>query len=174
MTTDTRPDIPRGSTYGIHGNVLTFKNNSGYWFEYTCDAAGRVLTFKDSSGFWYEYTRDTHGRELTFKNSNAFWYEYTRDTHGNELTYENSFGAWYEYTHDTHGEELTFKNKTGLWTTLAVDLDYTLRHNAVTGIYWAGCRKFTAGRALDHWSVRDDARAMQFTAAILNHLGETE
>ena len=174
MTTDTRPDIPLGYTYDAAGRVLTYKSNDGYWFEYTCDAAGRVLIFKDSSDFWYEYARDTHGRELTFKNSNEFWYEYTRDTHGNELTYKNSFGAWYEYTRDAQGKELTYKNHTGLWATLAIDPDYALRHNAVTGIYWAGCRWFTAEQALDHWSVRDDKRAMQFTAAIRNHLGETE
>ena len=78
------------------------------------------------------------------------------------------------FTYDAAGRELACKDKTGLWTTLAIDPHYILRHNADTGIYWAGCREFTAEQALDHWSVRDDARAMQFTAAIINHLGETE
>ena len=132
MTTDTRPDIPLG------------------------------------------YTRDTHGNVLTFKNSYGYWWEYTYDTHGNELTYKSSGGYWWECTCDKQGRELTYKNSNGLWTTLAVDPGYTLRNNADTGIYWAGCRQFTAEQALDYWSVRDDARAMQFTAAIINHLGETE
>ena len=66
---------------------------------------------------------------------------------------------------------LAYKDSGGLWETLAIDPGYTLRHNAVTGIYWAGCREFTAEQALDHWSVRDDKRATQFTAAIINHLG---
>ena len=153
MTTDTRPDIPLGYTY---------------------DAAGRVLTYKDSSGYWHEHTRDEQGRELTFKNSSGHWREYTRDTAGRVLTYKNSDGYWHEYTRDEQGNELTYKNNDGLWATLAIAPAYTLRYNAVTGIYWAGCREFTAEQALDHWSVRDDARAMQFTAAILNHLGETE
>ena len=76
-----------------------------------------------------------------------------------------------ERTYDTHGRVLTYKNSVGLWKTLAIAPAYTLRYNAVTGIYWAGCREFTAEQALDHWSVRDDPRAMQFTAAIINHLG---
>ena len=99
---------------------------------------------------------------------------YIRDAAGRELTYKNSTGYWHEYTRDEQGNELTYKNNDGLWATLAIAPAYTLRYNAVTGIYWAGCREFTAEQALDHWSVRDDARAMQFTAAILNHLGETE
>ena len=118
-------------------------------------------------------TRDAQGRVLTYKNSDGYWHEYTRDAQGRELAYKNSDGYWYEFTRDAQGTELTYKNSAGMWTTLAIDLHYTLRHNADTGIYWAGCRRFTAEQALDHWSVRDDPRAMQFTAAILNHLGET-
>ena len=153
MTTDTRPDIPLGYTHDTHGRVLTFKN---------------------SDGFWCEYTRDTHGNELTYKDSSGFWREYTRDKQGNELTFKDRDGFWREYTRDKQGVELTFKNGGGAWATLAIDHSYTLRYNADTGIYWAGCREFTAEQALDHWSVRDDKRAMQFTAAIINHLGETE
>ena len=99
---------------------------------------------------------------------------YTHNTHGNLLTYKDSDGSWCEFTYDAAGRELACKDKTGLWTTLAIDPHYILRHNADTGIYWAGCREFTAEQALDHWSVRDDARAMQFTAAIINHLGKKE
>ena len=150
MTTDTRPDIPLGCTRDDHGNVLAYKDSKGHWREYTRDIHGRVLTYKNSKGYWRECTRDEQGRELTRKNSTGYWHEYTRDDHGGVLTYKNS---------------------TGLWITLAIDPGYTLRHNAVTGIYWAGCREFTAEQALDHWSVRDDPRAMQFTAAIINHLG---
>ena len=119
----------------------------------TYDEQGKVLTHKRSDGHWYEYTHDAQGRVLAYKDSGDYWREYTRDADGNELTY---------------------KDKMGLWTILAIDPHYTLRHNAVTSIYWAGCRRFTAEQALDHWSVRDDPRAMQFTAAIINHLGETE
>ena len=119
-------------------------------------------------------TYDAAGRALTHKNKNGGWYEYTYDAQGRELTYKRSDNYWYEYTYDARGNELTYKNSTGLWTTLAIDPDYTLRHNAITGIYWAGCRRFTVEQALDHWPVRDDVRAMQFTAAIINQLRETE
>ena len=119
-------------------------------------------------------TYDAAGRALTHKRSDGHWYEYTHDAQGRVLAYKDSGGSWREYTRDADGNELTYKDKRGLWTILAIDPHYNLRHNAVTGIYWAGCRQFTAEQALDHWSVRDDARAMQFTAAIINHLGETE
>ena len=151
MTTDTRPDIPLG---------------------FTRDAQGRDLTFKDYKGYWFKFTRDTHGNELTFTNSNGHWWKYTRNARGNVLTFKSNNDYWYEYTRNAEGRELAYKDNNGLWTILAIDPDYALRHNAVTGVYWAGCREFTAEQALDHWSVRDDARAMQFTAAIINHLGE--
>ena len=174
MTTDTRPDIPLGYTRDAQGREIAYKNSDGCWREYTRDTHGYVLTYKTSGGYWYEYTRDTHGRVLTHKSSSGAWYEYTHDAQGKVLAYKDSARYWYEYTRDADGRELTYKDKTGLWTILASDLHYTLRHNAITGIYWAGCRRFTAEQALDHWSVRDDKRAMQFTAAIINQLGQTE
>ena len=150
MTIDTRLDIPFGHTYDAQGRELTYKSNiDNYWYECIRDTRGNVLKRRDSCGYWHTSSYDTQNIKLSYKNSDGFWYEYTRDTQGRELTYKNS---------------------DGFWTTLAIDQSFILRHNDVTDIYWAGCRKFTAEQALDHWSVRDDSRAMRFTAAIINHL----
>ena len=65
--------LPLGSTYDVHGRVLTYKTNTGRWSEYTRDANGNVLTFKDSNGYWSEHTRDVHGKVLTYKNSDGNW-----------------------------------------------------------------------------------------------------
>ena len=65
--------LPLGYTYDAEGNVLTFRNISGYWHEYTRDAHGRELTLRDSDGDWCVYTRDAHGNELTYKDSAGYW-----------------------------------------------------------------------------------------------------
>jgi hypothetical protein len=138
-----RDDIPLGYTNDFARNLLTYKNENGYWCECTRDAMGNLLTYKNSTDYWEEYTRDAKGNELTYKDSTGFWCEFTRDALGNELT---------------------FANKTGKWITL-VEIDgYTLRTK--NGKYWAGCREFdNAKQALKHWG-RDDDRACLFTIAI--------
>ena len=71
--------LPLGSTYDVHGRVLTCKTNTGRWSEYTRDAHGNVLTFKDSDGYWSEYTRDANGKVLTYKNSDGNWRGFSND-----------------------------------------------------------------------------------------------
>jgi YD repeat-containing protein len=116
------------------------------------------------------YTRDSLGNELTYKDNSGHWREYTYDSHGNELTYKNSNGDIpMGYTYDSYGRLLTYTDRSGHWLFLTTDDEYTLRYNTDTGIYWAGCRKFTAERALAHWgSPRDNnhERAALFLAAI--------
>jgi YD repeat-containing protein len=159
-----RDDIPLGQTYDANGKMLTYKDGSGYWEEYTRDALGNDLTCKDGTGYWHEYTRDALGNVLTYKNSTGYWKEYTRDAKGNDLTFKVSTGFWCEFTRDALGNELTFTNKTGKWITLVEINNYTLRTK--NGKYWAGCREFdNAEQALKHWD-RDDDRACLFTVAI--------
>ena len=62
-----RDDIPLGFTHDANGQVLTYKNSDGYWYEYTRDSKGLALTRKDSHGFWSEHTYDAKGRVLTYK-----------------------------------------------------------------------------------------------------------
>ena len=81
----------------------------------TRDAQGRVLTYKTNTGRWYEFTRDANGNELTYKNSNGDWYEFTRDAQSNVLTLKDSNGDWRKYTYDARGNELTYKNSDGNW-----------------------------------------------------------
>lgn len=120
----------------------------------------------------FGHTYDTQGRELSYKsNIDNYWYECIRDTRGNVLKRRDSCGYWHTSSYDKQDMRLSYKNSDGFWTTLAIDQSYVLRYNAVTSIYWAGGSRFTAEQALDHWSVRDDSRAMRFTAAIINHLG---
>ena len=71
--------LPLGSTYDVHGKILTCKNSYGYWSEYTRDANGGVLAFKDSTGYWSEYTRDANGKVLTYKNSDGYWSGFSND-----------------------------------------------------------------------------------------------
>ena len=65
--------LPLGSTYDAQSRLLTFKDSTGYWSEYTRDAQSRLLTFKDSTGYWSVYTRDAQGDTLTYKNSDGCW-----------------------------------------------------------------------------------------------------
>jgi YD repeat-containing protein len=59
--------IPLGYTYDENGNLLTFRNSTGYWWERTYDAAGRVLTYRDSTGDWSEYTYDENGWIISYR-----------------------------------------------------------------------------------------------------------
>jgi YD repeat-containing protein len=34
---------------------------------HTCDSADRVLSYRDETGFWYVYTYDVNGRILTYR-----------------------------------------------------------------------------------------------------------
>ena len=89
---DTRPDIPLGYTRDSNGNVLTRKDDDGYWCELTRDSNGNVLIYKNSRGYSEEHTYDSNGRILTFKDSNGYWYEFTRDAQGRVLERTNSEG----------------------------------------------------------------------------------
>jgi YD repeat-containing protein len=46
---------------------------------YTRDAAGRVLSYRDESGFWFAYTYDDDGHVVTCVNSDGHWYNYVDD-----------------------------------------------------------------------------------------------
>ena len=140
-----RDDIPLGASY---------------------DSRGRMQTYKNSSGYWYEYTYDAEGRELTYKNSNGYWSEYTYDTKGREMTYKTSDGYWREYTYDPKGRGLTYKEEGFSGVRIADDGNYVLHHDAEKDLFVAGCRgPFTRAKALKHWD-RDDERAKIFTKAI--------
>jgi YD repeat-containing protein len=43
---------------------------------YTRDDDGRVLSYRDESGFWFVYTYDDDGRVVTCVNSDGHWYTY--------------------------------------------------------------------------------------------------
>jgi YD repeat-containing protein len=62
-----RNDIPLGTTYNDQGQMLTYKDSDGYWYEYTYNDQGQMLTCKKSDGYWREYTRNDRGQMLTFK-----------------------------------------------------------------------------------------------------------
>lgn len=112
--TDTRPDTPLGHTYDAHGNVMTYKDSLGYWYEFTRDSEGRELTFEDAEGRWHKYTRDRHGWELTYDSSAGVTYEYTRDDAGNELTFTDSSGTWVRLAHcDETDDDLHFNAAKG-------------------------------------------------------------
>ena len=140
-----RDDIPLGTTRDAEGRGLTFKNGTGYWYEYTRDAGGRALTYKESTGYWRERTYDAEGRALTFKDSD---------------------GCWYEYAYNAEGLELTFKKEGFSGTRIADDGNYVLLHDAEKDLFKAGCQgPLTRAEALEHWD-RDDNRANLFTKAI--------
>ena len=161
-----RDDIPLGLTRDAEGRVLTFKDSTGYWREYTYDAYGRELTFKDSKGYWHERTYDAGGRELTYKNSNGLWCEHTYDADGRMLTYKNSNGLWCEHTYDSEGRVLTYKREGFSGTRIADDGKYVLLHDTNRDLFKAGCQgPITRAEALKHWD-RDDERAKIFTKAI--------
>ena len=106
----------------------------------TRDAEGRVLTFKDSTGYWREYTYDAGGRDLTYKNSYGHWHEYTYDARGQELTFKNSDGYWYEHTYDAEGRGLTYKEEGFSGTRIADDGEYVLFRDAEKELFLAGCQ----------------------------------
>ena len=59
--------IPFGYTYDDDGRLLSYRNESGFWYVYTRDDAGRALTYRDSSGFARDYTYDDDGkRTITY------------------------------------------------------------------------------------------------------------
>lgn len=141
------------------------------------DSFGCVLTFRESTGYWHEYTRDSHGYELTFKDYVGEWSKYTRDSSGNVLTYENSAGYWYEYTRDSLGRIVAYKDRdVGEHVYLAHDEIYGLRYEYDqygNGRYKAGCRDFSYEEAVKHWNMRlldpcdkDSNRAKLFLDAI--------
>jgi YD repeat-containing protein len=47
--------IPLGHTYDGGGRVLSYRDESGFWFAYTYDDDGRVVTCVNSDGHWYTY-----------------------------------------------------------------------------------------------------------------------
>ena len=55
--------LPLGSTYDAHGQVLAFKDSTGYWSEYTRDANGKVLTYKNSDGDWRGFSNEDIDKE---------------------------------------------------------------------------------------------------------------
>ena len=71
--------IPLGYTYDGGGRVLSYRDESGFWYVYTRDDAGRVLAYRDNSGFWYVYFRDVNGRVLMCINSDGYRECYTYD-----------------------------------------------------------------------------------------------
>ena len=54
---------PLGSTYDVHGKVLTYKDSDGYWYEFTRDAHGQVLTHKNSDGDWRGFSNEDIDKE---------------------------------------------------------------------------------------------------------------
>jgi YD repeat-containing protein len=60
--------IPLGYTYDVNGRLLSYRDESGFWYTYTYDAAGRVLTYRDSIGYREDYTYDADGKR-TIKHS---------------------------------------------------------------------------------------------------------
>jgi YD repeat-containing protein len=73
--------IPLGHTCDA-GRLLSYRDDSGFWYVYTYDAAGLVLTYIDSDGHWYAYTRDDTGRAVTWITSDGYREDYTYDAAG--------------------------------------------------------------------------------------------
>jgi YD repeat-containing protein len=71
---------------------------------HTRDDDGRLLSYRDESGFWYTYTHDDAGRVLRCINSDGHWYAYTRDDAGRVLTWITSTGCREDYIYDDDGE----------------------------------------------------------------------
>lgn len=81
-------DIPVITTRDSFGNVLTYKEPSGYSYEYTRDSLGRVLTYKNNEGYWWNYTRDSSGTALTFRDSDGQYCEF--------IAHDGYYGLRYE------------------------------------------------------------------------------
>jgi YD repeat-containing protein len=50
--------IPLGYTRDVNGRLLSYRDESGFWFVCTRDDAGRVLTYRASDGCRDDYTYD--------------------------------------------------------------------------------------------------------------------
>ena len=51
---NTKPDIPLGETRNEQDQIISYRSESGYWYEYTYDNHGNELTYINALGHWYE------------------------------------------------------------------------------------------------------------------------
>jgi YD repeat-containing protein len=57
--------IPLGHTYDDNGDVLSYRDEFGFWYVYRRDDDGRILTYRASSRFAYDYTYDDGKHTIT-------------------------------------------------------------------------------------------------------------
>ena len=76
---DTRPDIPLGRVYSKHGLLLTFKDRSGYWAEYTYNRDNKETMYQNSDGYHREFIYNSSGDLIASRDSTGKWYEFFDD-----------------------------------------------------------------------------------------------
>ena len=59
--------------YDENGNIIYYKDSTGFWSEHVFDANSNEIYYENSDGFWSEHVFDTNSKEIYFEDSTDYW-----------------------------------------------------------------------------------------------------